>query len=111
MARAMVTRWGMSPEVGLIALSGPEEGNFIDNGLGASRPYSEETARAIDHATRRIVDECYAKAVELLTRERHRLDALAEALLREESLNEEQMRAVTGLEERPVPENEIAANR
>ncbi len=113
LARAMVTRWGMSPEVGLLALAGTEEGNFLETGVGpgASRPYSEETARAVDHATRRIVDECYAKAVDLLTRERRRLEALAEALLREESLDEEQMRAVTGLEDRRVAESPIAAIR
>jgi cell division protease FtsH len=112
LARAMVTRWGMSPEVGLLALNGSEEGNFLETGLapGAARPYSEQTAEAIDRATRRIVDECYAKAVDMLTHERARLDALAEALLREESLDEAQMRAATGLEER-LPENAIAANR
>jgi len=112
LARAMVTRWGMSPEVGLLALSGSEDGNFLENGLagGATRPYSEQTAQAIDQATRRIVDECYAKAVEVLTRERGRLEALSEALLREESLDEAQMRAAAGLEERRVPENAIAAS-
>ena len=51
----------------------------------------------IDQATRRIIDESYTKAVELLTQERTRLDALTEALLREESLNEEQMYVATGL--------------
>jgi cell division protease FtsH len=113
LARAMVTRWGMSPEVGLLALSGSEDGNFLENGLagGATRPYSEQTAQAIDQATRRIVDECYAKAVDLLTRERGRLEALAEALLREESLDEAQMRAAAGLDARRAPENAIAASR
>ena len=72
LARAMVTRWGMSPEVGLLSLSGREDGNFLDIGLGGgvSRPYSEEMARAIDEATQRIVDESYAAALELLTRKR-----------------------------------------
>lgn len=74
-----------------------------------ARPYSEETARTIDRATRRIVDECYAKAIELLTEHRDRLEALAEALLREETLDEAQMRAVTALE--PQPESTIAAVR
>ena len=92
---------------------GTGRGNYLENGIvgGMARPDSEETARLIDQATRRIVDESYAKAVDLLTRERGRLEALAEALLREESLNEAQMRAATGLEEHPAPENAIAANR
>src|SRR5439155_20217118 len=81
-ARAMVTRWGMSPEVGLLAVGGQDEGNYVERGFGdgAARPYSEETAQAIDQATRRIIDECYAKALDLLTRERWRLERLAEAL-------------------------------
>jgi cell division protease FtsH len=113
LARAMVTRWGMSPEVGLLALSGTEEGNFLDTGLalGQDRPYSDETARAIDAATRRIIDESYQKALDLLTENRARLDALAHALLKEETLDEQQMLAVTGLEGRPQFENPIAAER
>jgi cell division protease FtsH len=113
LARAMVTRWGMSPEVGLVALSGTEEGNFLDPAVmgSISRPYSEQTAEAIDAATRRIVDECYAKALDLLTRERPRLEALTQALLREESLDEAEMLAATGLPPRAVPANPIAANR
>jgi cell division protease FtsH len=113
LARAMVTRFGMSPEVGLLALSGNDEGNYLEGGIvgGTARPYSEETAREIDQATRRIVDESYAKALDLLAANRARLDALAEALLREESLDEAQMRAATGLTGRPEPENSIAAAR
>jgi cell division protease FtsH len=113
LARAMVTRFGMSPEIGLIALSGSDDGNFLEGGLigGAGRLYSEKTAEAIDQATRRIVDECYAKAVDLLNSNRARLDALTEALLREESLDEAQMRAAAGLENRPVPQNTVAALR
>jgi cell division protease FtsH len=113
LARAMVTRFGMSPEVGLIALSGSDEGNYLESGIvgGTSRPYSEETARAVDQAVRRIVDESYARALDLLTANRARLDALTEALLREESLDEAQMRAAAGLEERPAPENVVAVER
>jgi cell division protease FtsH len=113
LARAMVTRWGMSSEVGLMALSGTNEGNFLEGGLGPgmSRPYSEEMARAIDQATRRIIDECYAKAVDLLLRERWRLEALTEALLREDSLNEQQMREAAGLPARSAPASPIAVAR
>lgn len=112
-ARAMVTRWGMSDEVGLLALSGTDEGNFLEQGAagGSARPYSEETARAIDQATRRIIDESYAKALELLGSNRERLDALAHALLRDESLNEEEMRSVTRLVKQPAAENRLAASR
>ena len=112
-ARAMVTRWGMSQEVGLVALSGSDEGNFLENGPagGQTRPYSEATAEAIDRATRRIVDDAYGKAIDLLTTNRTRLDALTQALLREESLNESQMRAVTGLNTTIAPQDPVAAQR
>jgi cell division protease FtsH len=113
LARAMVTRFGMSPEIGLVALDGAQEGNYLEGGFsgGTSRPYSDETAREIDRAVRRIVDEAYAKALDLLTRERQRLDSLTEALLREESLGEAQIRAAAGLEDAPVETNEVALNR
>jgi cell division protease FtsH len=113
LARAMVTRFGMSPEIGLIALTGNEEGNYLETGIGGTmtRPYSDTTAEMIDQATKRIIDESYAKAIALLTRERARLEALTEMLLQEESLNEDQMLAATGLSRRQVGTNPIAANR
>jgi len=113
LARAMVTRWGMSPEVGLVQVEGVEEGNFLDGGMlpGQGRPVSDEMAHAIDSATRRIVDECYAKAFDSLRTNRERLDDLAHALLREESLNSQQIREVTGLVDRPLEENPVAALR
>jgi len=113
LARAMVTRWGMSPEVGLLALSGNEEGNFLEQGPvgSATRPYSEQTAQAIDQATKRVVDESYTKALDLLRSNRERLDALAAALLREESLGEAQMLEVTGLAKHEVAERALAASR
>jgi cell division protease FtsH len=113
LARAMVTRFGMSREIGLIALTGNEEGNYLETGIGGAmtRPYSDTTAEAIDLATKRIIDESYAKAIDLLTRERARLEALTEILLQEESLNEDQMFAATGLSKRQIGTNPIAANR
>jgi cell division protease FtsH len=112
-ARAMVTRWGMSQEVGLVALSGSDDGNFLEIGAagGATRAYSEATAEAIDRATRRIVDDSYRKAIDMLTTNRARLDALTQALLREESLDEVQMREATGLNSAVAPENPVAAQR
>jgi cell division protease FtsH len=113
LARAMVTRWGMSKEVGLLALSSLDDDNFLENGAipGRARPYSEDTARAIDRATREIVDASYARAVELLTRERPRLDALARALLREESLDTNAMLEATGLAAHSAAEIVVAVDR
>ncbi len=113
LARAMVTRFGMSEEVGLLQLSGAEQGDYLDTALsgGTVRPYSEATAQLVDTATRRIIDESYAKAIHLLTSNRTRLDALTEALLREDSLDEAQMRAATGLDRQPTQESPVAATR
>jgi cell division protease FtsH len=100
LARAMVTRWGMSEEVGLLALDNQNGQGGGEQMLGGgSRQYSEELARSSDHATRRIVEECYNEAVTLLTRERQRLEALSEALLRDETLDEQQMLDVTSFRE------------
>jgi cell division protease FtsH len=99
LARAMVTRFGMSDEIGMIALTGNEDGNFLESGFGGAmtRPYSEATAQTIDRATKRIIDESYEKALRLLSQERARLDALTEVLLREESLDYAEMLEITGL--------------
>jgi cell division protease FtsH len=96
MARAMVMRFGMSNEVGQVQLISASEGNYLDSGL-QRQPYSEATAQAADKAVRKIVDDSFAKAIKLLTDNRQRLDAMVEALLRDETLDEQQIRAVTGL--------------
>jgi cell division protease FtsH len=93
-ARQMVTRWGMSPEVGLLALDGAGQDNFLGVEMNRPRWYSEETAERVDAAVKKIVDDAYADAVAILTRERRKLDALAEALLKRESLDENEIREV-----------------
>ncbi|HEV7216417.1 MAG TPA: ATP-dependent zinc metalloprotease FtsH [Chloroflexota bacterium] len=113
LARAMVTRWGMSPEVGLVQVEGGEEGNFLEGGAmpGQGRAFSDEMAHVIDQATRRIVDECYSEAVEILRSNRERLDNLVVALLREDSLNGDQIKEATGLADKVLPESPVAAMR
>jgi cell division protease FtsH len=90
-AREMVVRFGMSSKIGPLAFA--EDGQ----GLSATRPYSEATAREVDLEIKRIADECLAEAVRLLTENRSRLDSLASALLKEDSLGEDQILSVTGL--------------
>lgn len=64
---------------------------------GAAPRISDETAAVIDAEIRRIVDECFARALAELGEHREQLDALAAALLREESLGEDEILKVTGL--------------
>ena len=105
-AREMVVRWGMSPRVGPLNF-GSEDGA---GPLGLSqKPFSEATAALIDEEIKRIVDECIAEARRLLADHRQQLDALARALLREESLDESEILEVTGLPPAPAPRTPTAA--
>src|ERR1700687_5157308 len=92
-AHEMVVRWGMSPRIGPVAFA--EDGT--GNGLGLSRPYSEATARDVDTEVKRIADECFTEAMRLLTEQRPKLEALTKALLKDDSLDEDEILKVTGL--------------
>ena len=92
-AHEMVVTWGMSPKIGPLAFR--EDGS---GGFGISRPYSEATAREVDTEVKRIADECFATATQLLTDHRPQLEALTQALLKDDSLNEEQILTVTGMQ-------------
>jgi cell division protease FtsH len=100
----------MSPRVGPLNLGGGENGG---GPLGLTqRPYSETTGALIDAEIKRIVEECLAVAQRLLTENRTRLDSLAQALLKEESLDEAAVLRVTGLPPRAqLPQPNVAATR
>jgi cell division protease FtsH len=96
-ARHMVLRWGMSEKLGPISFVAPQ-----DEGLPPAfqqQPYSEATSVLIDAEVRRIVEECHREADRLLTLHREKLDALAHALLKAESLDAKDILDVTGLGE------------
>ena len=103
LARRMVTRWGMSERIGMVQLA-PRENPYLSGpeGYGGSKPFSEQTAEAVDDEVRRIIGDSHDEAKHLLTRHRKALDALAEALLARETLNEEEILAVTGLPAAPA---------
>ncbi|WP_406342242.1 ATP-dependent zinc metalloprotease FtsH [Streptomyces sp. NBC_00648] len=91
LARGMVARWGMSKKIGpLTALPSDAQQAY---GLAAA----PETLDAIATEMRRIVDECYAEACRLLREHRPKLDALAEALLKNETLEEEAAYRAAGI--------------
>ena len=81
MARAMVTRYGMSEELGLISYDNDGDEVFIGRDLAHSKPYGENTAGMIDREIKRIVDECHKKAQELIGEHMDVLHACAELLL------------------------------
>ncbi len=102
LARTMVTRWGMSDKLGLVQLA-PRRNPFLGSAaaLDGDKPFSEETARIIDAEVKRIISESYQQAKTLLMRNRQALDALVQALLTDETLDEKQILAVTGLNPAP----------
>ena len=95
-ARGMVARWGMSEALGPLAIAdGPQDG-FL---LPGSTPASPATLERVDDETRRIVEEAENEVVGLLERERGRLDALAHALLEQETLDQADAYRIAGVEE------------
>lgn len=105
-ARNMVTRWGMSDELGMVQLA-PRENRYLglSGSFGADKPFSEATAQRIDSEVQRIINECQAEARRLLTQHRPQLDALVAALLAHETLGQEEILKVTGLPPAPDLEN------
>jgi cell division protease FtsH len=85
-ARGMVGRWGMSEAIGPIAVLPQDQNGML---LPGSQGASESTQRLVDEEVRRIVEESYVEVRELLTRHRDQLDSLTEALLRDETLDED----------------------
>ena len=98
LARSMVTRWGMSERLGMVQLA-PRQNPYLGGmeGMGGQRNISEETASLIDAEVLRIIRESHEEARRLLTRYRAQLDALSQALLARETLDEQEILQVTGL--------------
>ncbi|MDR1363829.1 MAG: ATP-dependent zinc metalloprotease FtsH [Spirochaetaceae bacterium] len=100
MARQMVCEWGMSEDLGPIIYGQKEEPIFLGKEIARHKDYSEETARHIDAAIRRILDESRSRAEELLTANKTKLECLALALLEKETLVDDEIRALLGLPKR-----------
>jgi cell division protease FtsH len=99
-ARQMVGRWGMSDAIGPVSIL-PAPGQEQIVMPGSADALSEATRNLVESETRRIVDECYARALERLRENRARLDRLAAALLEHETLDELDAYRVAGLERAP----------
>jgi cell division protease FtsH len=91
LARQMVTQWGMSDRVGTVTMGANQEMVFLGRDLGERRNYSEEMAAAIDEEVRRLIDEAHATARRVLTERRDTLTALAERLILEETVEEDEL--------------------
>ena len=91
-ARKMVCQWGMSEELGMIEYGDHQEHTFLARDMTSSRSYSEDTAQKIDHEVKRLIDNAYTKAKEMLLEHKQQLDLIAKALLEYETLNASHIR-------------------
>jgi cell division protease FtsH len=85
-ARSMVTEYGMSARIGPLALGHKDELVFLGRDFGEQRNYSEQTAREIDEEIRRIVQEAFDKAYNILQQNKKRMILISERLIKEETL-------------------------
>lgn len=88
LARKMVTTYGMSEKMGNMAYGKSEEHVFMGRDFGHTRDFSEEIAADIDKEVKKIVDDCYSTAMNLLQENRDMLEYIAKDLLEEETLDE-----------------------
>ena len=87
LAKAMVTKYGMSESVGLINYGGDDDEVFIGRDLAHTRSYGESVATKIDEEVKRIIDECYNKARLMIQEHRPVLERCAQLLLEKEKIN------------------------
>ena len=92
-ARDMVARYGMSKTIGTVSYHSEDE-VFIGGSYGKTKSYSEKVAGIIDDEVKAVIGSAYEKALELLNENRQKLDAVAEFLLKNESMTGEEFRTV-----------------
>ncbi|WP_285373934.1 ATP-dependent zinc metalloprotease FtsH [Pseudomonas sp. lyk4-TYG-107] len=91
-ARNMVTKWGLSEKLGPLMYAEEEGEVFLGRGGGGQNAsFSGETAKLIDSEVRSIIDQCYGTAKQILTDNRDKLDAMADALMKYETIDAEQI--------------------
>lgn len=109
LARNMVTKWGLSDELGPL-LYGDEDDDPFGRGMGQSaKAMSDETQKKIDAEVRRIIDGCYDKAKQMLEDNRDILDAMAEALMKYETIGSEQLDQLMERQEVSPPDGWVEA--
>jgi len=93
-ARMMITRWGMSQEMGPMTYGQKEELIFLGREITEQRDYSDAVAEQIDVEVRKLVGEAYKKARQVLDKYREKLDAVAQKLLEVETITREEFEAI-----------------
>jgi cell division protease FtsH len=115
-ARRMITEWGMSDKLGMIAYGDNSQELFLGHSVTQTKNVSEATAREIDAEIKDIIDKAYAKARRILTENVEELHRLARGLLEHETLSGDEIRTVLRGEpvirkvvDEPAPENRRAS--
>ena len=93
-ARAMVTQYGMSEKVGMIQYGGDENEGFIGRDLAHTKSYGNEVADTIDSEVKRIIDECYQKARDIIRQYDYVLHACADLLIEKEKISQSEFEAL-----------------
>ena len=106
MARAMVTEYGMSEKLGMINYGGDNNEVFIGRDLAHTRTYSEEVASEIDSEVKRIIDECYAKAKQIILDHEDVLHSCCALLMEKEKIGQVEFEALFQDGEKPSGEAE-----
>ena len=89
-AKAMVTKYGMSEKIGTITLGSEQDEVFLGRDWGQEKSYSEETAGIVDEEIKKIIDNAYAEAKAILNNHRDKLDRVAEVLVEKEKITGEE---------------------
>jgi cell division protease FtsH len=109
MARAMVTQWGMSDRIGMVQYGDDDEYVFLGREMARAKVYSEFTAQEIDGEVKRIIDEAYKTAHDIITSHRDKLELIATSLLEYETLDGQQVEEIirTGKFTPPPPSPQV----
>ncbi|MEQ1860182.1 MAG: ATP-dependent zinc metalloprotease FtsH [Chthoniobacteraceae bacterium] len=94
LARKMVCEWGMSERLGMVEYGEHEDYVFLGRDINKGRDYSESTAQDIDREVRRLVDEAYQRAKDLILAHRDKIELIAKGLLEFETLDGEQVKDI-----------------
>jgi cell division protease FtsH len=103
LARQMIMEYGMSDKLGPLTFGRKQSQVFLGRDLGRERDFSEEIASAIDRETRNMVDECFRRTEELLTKNIDKLHAVALAVMEKETLGAEEFEQIVGIGKGNVP--------
>jgi cell division protease FtsH len=104
LARNMVTKWGLSDRLGPLSYAEEEGEVFLGRSVTQHKQVSDETAHVIDVEVRRVIDTAYNRARDILTTHRDKLDAMAQALVKYETIDDAQIADIMAGREPKAPE-------